>query len=724
MATPLRERAVNAGRANEDDVKSAWKAVEGGIGGARRRVSFKMGEAEASGARADGAGRDATRREWSASGGTWGRGGGDSCEVEGLTGGARERARAGATRLARLRSARAAAAAAAAAGGKPAGAFEPAASRRERLRLRRGTGREISSRPFVIRVNIPGIMKQRSSSDMDVSSGSGNEWRAASGVSIQEIGEDSHASAGSGSGSGASNVNPFKVNLGSAEGPRPMFRPSTAHLRDVAVGLETPGGSKLKPARDSTAGTPNAAEALAMMMHSEYPEGLPEDMAGVSHFATTQRDEPPLADFPGEVDMDVGYDDVPAYDEDDYVEPAAPRKRTTAGVPHKRLRAEMERRKSLALAGLQPVEGGVRRSTRQRSKPLEYWRGETKVYQRVHNSLPTVTQIERRTANPIWPRKTPGGPSQPFRVSRLRPAEVLRDFGVDLPDPSPLDRRGVRYGLMAPPPPASWAEKYGINPLVSQPPPPGRGVPLLREEDVVDEEVQRPKKRGRKPKAQKEAEERAANEAYVAAVVEQMMSNVVAANRSPEEEAIESTEAFEADEIEAEVVVTVETIENVELEAVEDDVDEDEAEREAEREADEAVAEAERELAAELAAEAAEAAEAEALERATDAVDNVDNVDNVEEEPVEREELAEATTSDVAEAEPIADELVRVEPEAPHEKEEERAENGDERQVLREIEQNVDEAEDMEIDAPSSAAKPGGVDVLREEDELVENDAT
>jgi len=561
---------------------------------------------------------------------------------------------------------------------------------------------------------------------MDVSNGSGNEWRAASGVSIVEIGEDSHASAGSGSGSGASNVNPFKVNLGSADGPRPMFRPSTAHLRDVAVGLETPGGSKMKPARDSSAGTPNAAAALAMMMHAEYPEGLPEEMAGVSHFATSQRDEPPLADFPGEMDMDIGYDDVPAYDEDDFVEPAAPRKRTTAGVPHKRLRAEMERRKSLALAGLQAVEGGVRRSTRQRSKPLEYWRGETKVYQRVHNSLPTVTQIERRTANPIWPRKTPGGPSQPFRVSRLRPAEVLRDFGMDLPDPSPLDRRGVRYGLMAPPPPASWAEKYGINPLVSQPPPPGRGVPLLREEDVVDEEVQRPKKRGRKPKAQKEAEERAANEAYVAAVVAKMMSNIVAANDSPEEvvaeEAVESVEAFEAEEIEAEVVVMAETTENVELEVVEDDLDEDEAEREAERLADEAVAEAERELAAEL---AAEAAEAEALERASDAVEQKEDfVDNVEEETIEREELAEATTSGAPEeAEPVEDELVQVEPEAPREEERERAENDDEYQVLREIKQNVDEAEDMEIDAPPSAAKPVAADVLREQNEPVENDA-
>ena len=307
-------------------------------------------------------------------------------------------------------------------------------------------------------------MKQKSSSDMDVSNGSGGEaFSAPNGVSIVEIGEDSHASAGSGSGSGGSNVNPFTVNTGSMDGPRPMFRPSTHILHDAAA---TPNGSKSKAGRLSSAGTPNAAEALAMMMHAEYPEGLPEEMQGVSHFANSQRDEPPLADFYGEEDMDLGYDDVAAYDDDGFPEPPAPRKRTTAGVPHKRLRAEMERRKSLALAGLQATEGGVRRSTRQRSKPLEYWRGETKVYQRVHNSLPTVTQIERRTANPIWPRKTPGGPSQPFRVSRLRPAEALRDLGGSLPDPSPLDRRGGRDGLMPPPPPAARAAPDRSGPPV------------------------------------------------------------------------------------------------------------------------------------------------------------------------------------------------------------------------------------------------------------------
>jgi hypothetical protein len=35
----------------------------------------------------------------------------------------------------------------------------------------------------------------------------------------------------------------------------------------------------------------------------------------------------------------------------------------------------------------------VRRSTRDRSRPLEYWRGEKKTYSRQHQSLPTVGAV-------------------------------------------------------------------------------------------------------------------------------------------------------------------------------------------------------------------------------------------------------------------------------------------------------------------------------------------
>nr|CAD1832839.1 unnamed protein product [Ananas comosus var. bracteatus] len=51
------------------------------------------------------------------------------------------------------------------------------------------------------------------------------------------------------------------------------------------------------------------------------------------------------------------------------------------------------RRQSLADAGLL-WKSGVRRSTRVRSRPLEYWRGERFLYGRIHNSLATVIGIK------------------------------------------------------------------------------------------------------------------------------------------------------------------------------------------------------------------------------------------------------------------------------------------------------------------------------------------
>jgi len=50
-------------------------------------------------------------------------------------------------------------------------------------------------------------------------------------------------------------------------------------------------------------------------------------------------------------------------------------------------------RKSLAAAGTK-IEGGVRRSTRIKSRPLEYWRGERFLYGRIHESLTTVIGIK------------------------------------------------------------------------------------------------------------------------------------------------------------------------------------------------------------------------------------------------------------------------------------------------------------------------------------------
>ena len=88
--------------------------------------------------------------------------------------------------------------------------------------------------------------------------------------------------------------------------------------------------------------------------------------------------------------------------------------RKPRGEAHKRLREEMARRKSLAFGGLQTIVvedlgGGqqkVRKSSRQRQKPLEYWRGEKKVYERVHGSLPTIKATQRQTRNKNVAKKT------------------------------------------------------------------------------------------------------------------------------------------------------------------------------------------------------------------------------------------------------------------------------------------------------------------------------
>ncbi|XP_010476654.1 PREDICTED: uncharacterized protein LOC104755878 isoform X2 [Camelina sativa] len=55
--------------------------------------------------------------------------------------------------------------------------------------------------------------------------------------------------------------------------------------------------------------------------------------------------------------------------------------------------AIFSRRKSLAGAGTK-MEGGIRRSTRIKSRPLEFWRGERFLYGRIHESLTTVIGIK------------------------------------------------------------------------------------------------------------------------------------------------------------------------------------------------------------------------------------------------------------------------------------------------------------------------------------------
>ncbi|KAI3975154.1 hypothetical protein MKX01_030690 [Papaver californicum] len=61
--------------------------------------------------------------------------------------------------------------------------------------------------------------------------------------------------------------------------------------------------------------------------------------------------------------------------------------------PQNKMERQITRRKSLAGAGTK-WESGVRRSTRHRVRPLEYWKGERLLYGRVHESLLTVIGVK------------------------------------------------------------------------------------------------------------------------------------------------------------------------------------------------------------------------------------------------------------------------------------------------------------------------------------------
>ncbi|GFH08909.1 uncharacterized protein HaLaN_03952 [Haematococcus lacustris] len=69
----------------------------------------------------------------------------------------------------------------------------------------------------------------------------------------------------------------------------------------------------------------------------------------------------------------------------------------------------LEHRLATKGAGLLLDDGdGMRRSSRSRIRPLEYWRNEHKLYGRQHKTLPTVVGIETRTPNPDWPMLSTG----------------------------------------------------------------------------------------------------------------------------------------------------------------------------------------------------------------------------------------------------------------------------------------------------------------------------
>jgi hypothetical protein len=396
-------------------------------------------------------------------------------------------------------------------------------SRMERLRKRKGTGREVKPRPFVLVVQAPEILRRAAAGGRELPPGgpsSSSAKRRTTAMVVEELDggsnnsyyygsrrdrEGEHSAAGSRDGDRAGS---FAENEGTFAGydfngnrtSQPMFRPKSPHakqqrkvsmemnsqlrllreqhMKEGGVLAEAMEEERLKKEqmelekrremlRKSTGGgevtnTPTAAEALVNMFNipgRDVPQDSP-DWQGVSHMANGQSQpqvQPVMMNenlnndddefgggFDGGDDFDDQEEDVGggqfaddrAFDEEGF--PI----RKPRGEAHKRLREEMARRKSLAFGGLQTIvvedlSGGqqkVRKSSRQRQRPLEYWRGEKKVYERVHGSLPTIKATQRQTRNKMWPRKTPGGPSETFRVLKLRPTEQFNKIGAERRD--------------------------------------------------------------------------------------------------------------------------------------------------------------------------------------------------------------------------------------------------------------------------------------------------
>jgi len=56
---------------------------------------------------------------------------------------------------------------------------------------------------------------------------------------------------------------------------------------------------------------------------------------------------------------------------------------------------------------MQTDAAGVRRTSRMRVRPLEYWRNEKVVYSRKYAELPTVHHVEVHPPDPMWPMPQP-----------------------------------------------------------------------------------------------------------------------------------------------------------------------------------------------------------------------------------------------------------------------------------------------------------------------------
>ena len=272
--------------------------------------------------------------------------------------------------------------------------------RRARMRTRKGTGRSVAARTFSL------VLREPKNAPADAAARDG----AAAGVPGSETSSDP-SSAKLGSRDSASGV------AAASGGESDSVAPSLGDDADAAtVEIEAGGVGH----RDADAAPAPAARDVGLEGFGGFDDdgdfggGFGDDGDDFEAFGSTPAHRGSGGVGFGRM-VDGGNDPMTGG-----LDGIGKRKRPAlgprrpAGTPHKLERARMAKRQSLALAGagsrhdLEDENGKpLRRSNRTRTRPLQYWRGETKIYTRVHESLPTVAQMTHRTPNPAWPKNTP-----------------------------------------------------------------------------------------------------------------------------------------------------------------------------------------------------------------------------------------------------------------------------------------------------------------------------
>lgn len=305
---------------------------------------------------------------------------------------------------------------------RPAASRRRVTHRRAGMRARKGTGRAVAARTFSLVLRAPHERVEAAAARVDERDASFDGSRANGARSMSASAD----SAGDGSGGSVKPGDAFDEarDLGYFTSARKVDSApeiddtfSTDPPSAIAAGRPSLVPYALTPTEEGTfahgaAGAhPNVQRLNDVHMDDDddfgggFGGGFDDDVANDdadAFFGAT----------PGDAKMLVDGGNDPMTDRGDAKR--APLRKLTgakrpAGTPHKRERKRFERRKSLTGAGLRDdlmeTEDGrpLRRSTRERTAPLQYWRGETKKYSRVHQSLPTVNIVRTRTPNPQWP---------------------------------------------------------------------------------------------------------------------------------------------------------------------------------------------------------------------------------------------------------------------------------------------------------------------------------